>query len=252
MERGPAAWQFSEAGFNYRLTDFQAALGRAQLPQLLGWIAVRRALASVLPQALAPLERAGRLVLPADHPGHSWQTFMVVLADGIDRAAVIARSPTGHRTNLGAQCVSAQPIVRGLAAGRKLAKATAPVPRTRAAVLRAVRRCRSRRSVAGALGSVLEASMLDDFLARIEPRIEALMQEVLGARIDNERNRGLRREIALRFLSQLLADDERARLRPAGELPGAREHQAADARQARSAASTSGSAKTPTSMPPAA
>ncbi|MCO5124190.1 MAG: acyltransferase [Rhizobacter sp.] len=38
------------------------------------------------------------------------------------------------------------------------------------------------------------------------------MQEVLGARVDSERNRGLRRDIALRFLSQLLADDERARL----------------------------------------
>ncbi|MFT3956836.1 MAG: hypothetical protein QM722_21355 [Piscinibacter sp.] len=54
--------------------------------------------------------------------------------------------------------------------------------------------------------------MIDDFLKGIEPRIEALMQEVLGVRIDSERNRGLRRDIALRFLSQLLADDERAQL----------------------------------------
>jgi acetyltransferase-like isoleucine patch superfamily enzyme len=54
--------------------------------------------------------------------------------------------------------------------------------------------------------------MLDDFLKGIEPRIEALMHEVLGVRIDSERNRGLRRDIALRFLSQLLADDERAQL----------------------------------------
>lgn len=51
-----------------------------------------------------------------------------------------------------------------------------------------------------------------DFLKAIEPRIEELMQEVLAARNDSERNRGLRREIALRFLSQLLTDDERARL----------------------------------------
>lgn len=51
-----------------------------------------------------------------------------------------------------------------------------------------------------------------DFLKAIEPRIEALMQEVLAARIDSDRNRGLRREIALRFLSQMLTDDERARL----------------------------------------
>lgn len=51
-----------------------------------------------------------------------------------------------------------------------------------------------------------------EFLKAIEPRIEELMQEVLGARIDSERNRGLRRDIAMRFLSQLLTDDERARL----------------------------------------
>lgn len=54
--------------------------------------------------------------------------------------------------------------------------------------------------------------MLDDFLRRLEPRIEALMQEVLAAQVDSERNRALRRDIALRFLAQLLTDDERARL----------------------------------------
>ena len=54
--------------------------------------------------------------------------------------------------------------------------------------------------------------MLDDFLRQLEPRVEALLREVLDARVDSERNRGLRREIVLRFLSQLLTDDERARL----------------------------------------
>lgn len=52
--------------------------------------------------------------------------------------------------------------------------------------------------------------MFDEFLRGIEPRIEALLREVLAARTDSERNRGLRREIALRFLAQLLTDDERA------------------------------------------
>lgn len=110
MERGAAGVTFHEAGLNYRLTDFQAALGRAQLPHLAGWIEARRALAKAYREALAPLERAGRLTLPADHPGHSWQTFMVVLADGIDRGAEIrALAGQGIEANLGAQCVSAQP-----------------------------------------------------------------------------------------------------------------------------------------------
>lgn len=110
VELGPAGMVFQEAGFNYRLTDFQSALGRAQLPQLAGWIESRRTLATAYREALAPLESAGRLTLPADHPGHSWQTFMVVCADGIDRASVIrAMAAQSIEANLGAQCVSAQP-----------------------------------------------------------------------------------------------------------------------------------------------
>lgn len=50
-----------------------------------------------------------------------------------------------------------------------------------------------------------------EFLKAFEPEIEARMREVLGARIDSERNRALRRDIMLRFLSQVLTDDERAR-----------------------------------------
>jgi perosamine synthetase len=110
LERGPSGMSFHEAGFNYRLTDFQAAIGRTQLPHLAGWIGSRRALAAQYREALAPLERAGHLSLPADHAGHSWQTFMVVLADGVDRAAIIrALAERGIEANLGAQCVSAQP-----------------------------------------------------------------------------------------------------------------------------------------------
>lgn len=110
MERGPAGMAFHEAGFNYRLTDFQAAIGRTQLPHLAAWIESRRALAAQYREALAPLERAGHLSLPAEHAGHSWQTFMVVLADAIDRAAIIrALAERGIEANLGAQCVSAQP-----------------------------------------------------------------------------------------------------------------------------------------------
>ncbi|HSW21370.1 MAG TPA: DegT/DnrJ/EryC1/StrS aminotransferase family protein [Burkholderiaceae bacterium] len=159
MERGPAGVTFHEAGFNYRLTDFQAALGRAQLPQLAGWITRRRALAQSYRSALAPLERAGRLVLPADHPGHSWQTFMVMLADGIDRAAVIgALADQGIETNLGAQCVSAQPSFAayrpadGSPNAQRLYRQGLALPFCEQYGAAEVTR------VAGALGSVLEAS----------------------------------------------------------------------------------------------
>jgi len=108
MERGATGMQFYEAGYNYRLTDIQSALGRTQLPRLQGWIEARRMLAVHYLRALAPLAAAGWISLPVGHAGHSWQTFMVVLADGIKRDAVIAQlAANGIEANLGAQCLSA-------------------------------------------------------------------------------------------------------------------------------------------------
>lgn len=54
--------------------------------------------------------------------------------------------------------------------------------------------------------------MFDEFLQRLEPRIQALADLVAASQQDTERNRSLRRDIALRFLAQLLTDDERAQL----------------------------------------
>lgn len=54
--------------------------------------------------------------------------------------------------------------------------------------------------------------MLDEFLHRLEPRIQALVDLVASTQKDTERNKNLRRDIALRFLAQLLTDDERAQL----------------------------------------
>lgn len=107
MQRSSDGIEFLEPGLNYRLTDFQAALGRAQLPRLEDWIRSRRALAACYFEALQPLERAGWLSLPGNHAGHSWQTFMVVLDRRFDRSAVVrALAGQGIETNLGAQCLS--------------------------------------------------------------------------------------------------------------------------------------------------
>ena len=110
IERTAAGLVFHEAGYNLRLTDMQAALGRAQLPHLDGWISARRALAARYAVVLAPLAACGLLTPPADHAGHSWQTYMVVLAGGIERGGVIrALAAQDIEANLGAQCLSAQP-----------------------------------------------------------------------------------------------------------------------------------------------
>lgn len=125
MERNDGALVFHEAGYNLRLTDLQAALGRAQLPKLAGWIDARRSLAARYREALAPLAARGLLTLPCGDGGHSWQTYMVVLADGIDRAGVMRRlAAAGVEANLGAQCLSALPSFADVAqpapVGRRL------------------------------------------------------------------------------------------------------------------------------------
>ena len=72
---------------------------------------------------LAPLAARGLLTLPTLDPGHSWQTFMVVLADGIDRAALVRRlSAAGIEANLGAQCLSALPAFADVAQASPVAR----------------------------------------------------------------------------------------------------------------------------------
>lgn len=108
MERTDAGMRFIEPSTNYRLTNFQAALGRMQLQSLDAWIAQRRELARSYLERLTPLAQRGLLDLPLWSDGHSWQTFMVVLGDPLDRAGVVAAlRDHGVEANLGAQSLSA-------------------------------------------------------------------------------------------------------------------------------------------------
>jgi dTDP-4-amino-4,6-dideoxygalactose transaminase len=73
---------FSHAGFNFKVTDMQAALGLAQLERLDDFHARRRANFRRLHDALTPYE--DRLVLPRALPGAdpSWFVFPFTLRDG--------------------------------------------------------------------------------------------------------------------------------------------------------------------------
>lgn len=107
MERTSQGMQFLEPATNYRLTNFQATLGRHQLPHLDAWIYARTELARVYHECLSPLQEAGLVSLPSLVVGHSWQTFMVVLSSALDRAAVISDlKDRGIEANLGAQSLS--------------------------------------------------------------------------------------------------------------------------------------------------
>ncbi|MBJ7521134.1 MAG: lipopolysaccharide biosynthesis protein RfbH [Solirubrobacteraceae bacterium] len=73
---------FSQLGFNFKMTDLQAALGTTQLGKLDAFGAARRANFAHLDAALRPL--ADRLVLPRALPGAdpSWFGYPVTLRDG--------------------------------------------------------------------------------------------------------------------------------------------------------------------------
>jgi perosamine synthetase len=70
---------YDEVGYNYRMTDMQAAMGIVQLQRLGGMLARRRNLAERYTQQLSPL---GWLIPPAEPSGyrHSFQSYMSTLS----------------------------------------------------------------------------------------------------------------------------------------------------------------------------
>lgn len=100
--RTPDGTQFLVPGFNYRLTNIQAALGRVQLIKFDSWLKKRRELQQIYQRQLEKIHVA----LPKAVNGHAWQTYMVVLPDYYNRDQVIQRLKTvGIETNLGAQAL---------------------------------------------------------------------------------------------------------------------------------------------------
>lgn len=83
---GPWYYEQVDLGFNYRMTDLQAALGRSQLTRLDAFVARRVELARAYDAALAGLP----LTTPWQHPdGRSaWHLYVVRLRDASRRRAV--------------------------------------------------------------------------------------------------------------------------------------------------------------------
>lgn len=77
-------------GFNYRLTDIQAAVGREQLRRLPAIVAKRRALAGRYKQLLAAVPG---VTVPSEPTWarSNWQSFAIRLPDGCDQRTVMQR-----------------------------------------------------------------------------------------------------------------------------------------------------------------
>jgi perosamine synthetase len=87
--KGAHAYDMTELGYNYRLSDLQCALGLAQLSRLADWVKARQAIAAWYEEALA-----GTAVTPLKT--HSDRTnahhlYVVKLAASVDRDAVFSK-----------------------------------------------------------------------------------------------------------------------------------------------------------------
>lgn len=95
---------FTAFGFNYRMTDFQAALVVSQMEGLSKSIAYKNELAAIYDKEL----KTEKLVLPVvpAYTTHTWQTYHVLIDQSIDRDELIIKLKEKNiGVNYGAQCM---------------------------------------------------------------------------------------------------------------------------------------------------
>ncbi|AWN46811.1 aminotransferase DegT [Methylobacterium terrae] len=104
---------YPTVGYNYRLTDLQAAIGRVQLARLDAIVAERRRLAGLYAAALAGLP----VVVPAepDWARSNWQSYGVRLPPGADQVAVMqGLLDRGVSSRRGVMCIHLEPAYADL------------------------------------------------------------------------------------------------------------------------------------------
>jgi dTDP-4-amino-4,6-dideoxygalactose transaminase len=101
--------EYPELGYNYRMTDIQAAIGRAQLKRLPTIIAQRRRLAGRYRELLGAIPGLGVLEEPP-WARSNWQSYCVRLPDACDqRRAMQAMLDAGVSTRRGVMCAHREP-----------------------------------------------------------------------------------------------------------------------------------------------
>ena len=102
---GPAdgGWYYemTDLGFNYRITDFQCALGASQLERLEGWVARRNEIAARYRELLADEERIDLPPAASEGSLHGYHLFPVRVRAGAD--ARLATFEALRRAGLGVQ-----------------------------------------------------------------------------------------------------------------------------------------------------
>jgi dTDP-4-amino-4,6-dideoxygalactose transaminase len=107
-----AEMDFVNAGFNYRMTDFQAALALSQFQRLEKILQKKNKLAEIYFNEI----NNSHIKMPAVPEGHNhtWQTFHLLLDDSLDQKEAIKKlKGLNIGTNYGAQCIPAQTYYKG-------------------------------------------------------------------------------------------------------------------------------------------
>jgi dTDP-4-amino-4,6-dideoxygalactose transaminase len=111
---GATYFEFEAAGFNYRMSDLQAAVGVAQMGKLEWVLQRKRELAGQLTALLGGGAVTG-VTPPVEPEGclHTYQSYVVMLDDALDRDGVIAAMRQRDiETTLGTYALHAQPYFR--------------------------------------------------------------------------------------------------------------------------------------------
>ncbi|WP_375686962.1 DegT/DnrJ/EryC1/StrS family aminotransferase [Pseudooceanicola sp. LIPI14-2-Ac024] len=92
-------------GYNYRMTDIQAAIGRAQLKRLPGIVCARREIAAAYAERMETIDGVTAPAEP-DWARSNWQSYAVTLGPDLDQRAVMQRMlGQGIATRRGIMCM---------------------------------------------------------------------------------------------------------------------------------------------------
>lgn len=106
---------YPTVGYNYRMTDIQAAIGREQLKRVPEVVAARRALADRYTALFSDNSGINAPVEPA-YARSNWQSYCVRLPDGLDQKAVMqSMLDAGISTRRGIMCIHREASYSGAA-----------------------------------------------------------------------------------------------------------------------------------------
>jgi perosamine synthetase len=96
--------EFVEAGYNYRLTDFQAALVLSQFNRFSMILDYKKTLSKIYNEFL--ISDSIQLPKVGKNKTHTWQSYHILISDSINRDELILKlKRNGIGTNYGAQCM---------------------------------------------------------------------------------------------------------------------------------------------------